>query len=150
VTRLHAAAGTLAFVTLVSFWVATLSSELLGAPSVLAAKSYVLVGMLWLVPALVTAGWTGSVLATGRKGPRVRAKMRRMPVVALNGLLVLLPSALCLRGMAADGVLGSSFVALQALELAAGALNLGLLGASLRDGLMLTGRLRRRAVERAP
>jgi hypothetical protein len=146
IVRLHAAAGATAVATIGAFWSSTLTSELLGSASaVLAVKSSVLIGMLWLVPALVTAGLTGRALAGARQGPRVRAKMARMPIIAANGLLVLLPSALFLRMRAAEGSFDAAFFAVQALELAAGAINLGLLGASLRDGLLLTGRIRRRA-----
>jgi hypothetical protein len=77
----------------------------------------------------------------------VDAKKKRMPLIAANGLLVLLPCALLLNHWAAAGSFGAAFYAVQALELAAGALNLTLMGLNMRDGLRLTGR--RRAATRA-
>jgi hypothetical protein len=78
--------------------------------------------------------------ATGRL---VDAKKRRMPFIAANGQLVLLPCALVLDRWAGAGSFDVRFYAVQALELAAGAANLTLMSPNLRDGLRLAGRLRR-------
>lgn len=66
-----------------------------------------------------------------------------MPFIAANGLLILVPSALFLASKASAGTTDASFYAVQAVELTAGAVNLVLLGLNLRDGLKMTGRLRR-------
>ena len=63
-----------------------------------------------------------------------------MPVIALNGLLVLLPSAFYLNAKAQAGEFDALFYGVQALELLAGAINLTLMGLNLRDGLRLAGR----------
>jgi hypothetical protein len=68
-----------------------------------------------------------------------RRKLRRMPFIAANGLLVLVPSALYLAAAARSGSFGTAFIAVQAIELAAGAVNITLLGLNLRDGLRLRG-----------
>ncbi|MGO9773237.1 MAG: hypothetical protein ACLPSW_27565, partial [Roseiarcus sp.] len=68
---------------------------------------------------------------------------KRMPFIAANGVLILIPSALFLASKASAGVFDTSFYAVQALELIAGATNLTLLGLNMRDGLRLKGRLRR-------
>ena len=65
-----------------------------------------------------------------------------MPFIAANGLLVLIPSALFLALKARTGQFDLSFYLVQALELAAGATNLTLLGLNMRDGLKMKGRLR--------
>jgi len=62
-----------------------------------------------------------------------------------NGLLVLIPSALFLASKAREGELDATFYSVKALELVAGAVNLTLLGRNMRDGFMMTGRLKRRA-----
>jgi len=72
------------------------------------------------------------------------AKKKRMPVIALNGLLILLPAAFYLQSKAAVGDFDAQFYLVQALELVAGALNLTLMGFNIRDGLTMTGRLGRR------
>ena len=66
-----------------------------------------------------------------------------MPVIAFNGLLILVPSAFFLAYKAGSGDFDTSFYAVQALELVAGAVNLSLIGLNIRDGLRLSGRLRR-------
>jgi hypothetical protein len=139
---LHAAAGGIGLATIVIFWLTTAASELLGGASEIAAvKTGILYGMVVLVPALATAGATGFRLGSGRNDPRVAAKRRRMPVIAVNGLAVLVPCAVFLWSRAAAGAFDKWFVAVQALELAAGALNITLLSLNLRDGLRLTRRL---------
>ncbi len=67
-----------------------------------------------------------------------------MPLIAANGLLILIPSALFLAHKAAAAEFDGAFYAVQALELTAGATNITLLGLNMRDGLKMKGRLRRR------
>ena len=85
----------------------------------------------------VFTGFSGFRLGGRWKHPVVTAKRRRMPVIALNGLLVLVPCAFVLRHFAIDGALGTTFYAVQALELCAGALNIALISLNFRDGLRL-------------
>jgi hypothetical protein len=96
---------------------------------------------LGLVPALMAVGATGFALVGKRCREGVAAKRRRMPFIAANGLLILVPSTLLLAFKAQSGESDGMFYAVQALALIAGAVNIGLLGLSLRDGLMLAGRL---------
>tara|TARA_B100000678_G_C18161957_1_gene483430 strand:- start:918 stop:1151 length:234 start_codon:yes stop_codon:yes gene_type:complete len=74
--------------------------------------------------------------------------MRRMPVIAANGLLVLIPAALFLSWKAGADEIDSAFYAVQALELLAGAVNFTLLALNMRDGLRMTGRLSKRPRKR--
>jgi hypothetical protein len=69
-----------------------------------------------------------------------------MPFIAANGLLILVPAAVFLALRAQAGLLDGVFYGVQAVELAAGAANLTLIGLNIRDGLRL-GRLRRGARE---
>ena len=68
----------------------------------------------------------------------------RLPLIATNGLLVLIPSALFLASKARAAESDSVFHRMQALELAAGAANISLLGLNMRVGLRMKGWLRRR------
>jgi hypothetical protein len=139
--RLHALAGTIGLVTIAVFWIGTVAAELAGDPAAIAAvKRGILWGLLLLVPAMAAVGASGVRLARGRSGPRLAAKRRRMPVIAANAL-ILVPCAVVLDARAAAGVFDSWFFGVQALELAAGAGNLALMGLNLRDGLRVTGRL---------
>ncbi len=142
--RIHALAGTLAFFTIAVFWISTAVSELFGSPSDIAAvKQSILWGLLILVPALIATGGTGTSLAYRRAGPKLDRKKRRMPVIAANGLMILVPSAFFLAYKAGLGEFDTWFYAVQALELGAGAINLTLMALNIRDGMLLSGRIRR-------
>lgn len=136
--KIHAAAGAVALLTVSCFWLATAISELSGqAGAIAAVKAGILAGMAVLVPALIVAGASGFSLATGWKTPAVQRKKRRMRIIAANGLAVLLPSAYLLAGWAEEGRFDATFFVVQALELAAGAVNIVLLSLNMRDGLAL-------------
>jgi hypothetical protein len=132
-----------------TFWLSTALTELFASHStVTSVKGAIPWGFLVLIPALMVAGGSGFALAKGR--PRVGlvgAKVKRMPLIAANGILILIPSALFLASKASAGEFDAAFYAVQALELAAGAANIVLLSLNMRDGLRMKGRLRRRTVK---
>ncbi len=141
---LHPVAGGVALAIIALFWRATLASEPFGGPgAVLAVKTAIPWGFVLLITALAAAGGTGSRLARTRRGPLIEARRRRMRLAALNGVFVLVPSALFLAARARAGVFDGAFHAVQAIELIAGAVNLAILGQNLRDGLRISGRLGR-------
>lgn len=134
----HAMAGSAALAIVSTFWLSTVLSELRGDPATIAlVKTAVLYGMGLLIPAMAIAGGSGFLLGRGWRSPSVARKALRMKMAAANGLVVLLPSAifLALRADARD--FDSAFVAVQALELLAGAANITLLSLNMRDGLRL-------------
>ncbi len=138
IRRIHPAAGLLALATILVFWTGTVTTELLGSPETIAAvKRAILWGLLLLVPALIAAGATGTLMARSRVAPLVLAKKQRMPLIALNGVLVLVPSAVTLDHLAAAASFGTTFVAVQAIELIAGIANITLLTLNARDGFRL-------------
>ena len=97
-----------------------------------------------LVPAMATVGATGFSFVRGRTLVGiVKKKAGRMPILAANGLLILIPSALFLASRARAGNLDTWFYVVQVVELVAGATNITLMGLSMRDGLKLKGRLRK-------
>ena len=65
-----------------------------------------------------------------------------MPIIAMNGFLIMIPSALFLNDKAANGEFDNWFYMVQTIELIVGAIQITLLGLSFRDGLKLSGRLR--------
>jgi len=143
--RLHPVAGAIAVLTIALFWLSTVVSELLGTPSmIVAVKTAIPWGFLFLVPTLALTAGTGLKRAGNRRGSLVSAKIRRMPWIAANGLVILVPSALFLAWKAQAGAFDATFYAIQALELIAGAGNLILLCLNMRDGLTMSGRLRSR------
>lgn len=137
-TRIHAAAGAIALVTVSAFWLSTVTVELLGdAAAITTVKNCVLAGMAVLIPAMIIAGASGFSLGKGWKSPVVARKKWRMRIIAANGLLVLVPSAFLLSSLAAAGRFDSLFTIVQTIELVAGATNIALLSLNMRDGLSL-------------
>lgn len=140
---LHPLAGAAALLSILSFWVSTAFAELFGGPAaVVAVKTTIPWGFLVLIPALAATGISGARLGAGWRGPVIAAKRRRMKIIAANGILILVPSAFYLAQKAGAGAFDTAFWAAQALELAAGAVNIVLLGLNMRDGMRL-GRGRR-------
>jgi hypothetical protein len=141
---IHPMAGVLAILTIATFWLSTAIAELFGSQAVVTTvKTAIPLGFVLLIPALAAAGGSGFVMAKGRRTKLIDAKLKRMPIIAANGIFVLIPSALFLASKARAGEFDISFDAVQALELAAGAANITLLALNMRDGLKMRGRFRR-------
>jgi hypothetical protein len=136
--RIHPVAGAMALAIIATFWTSTAVVELWGDVSAVAiVKRAILWGLLALVPAMTMAGATGARLAARRTGPIVARKKRRMPIIAMNGVFILIPCAFYLDSLAARSDFGSHFWTVQAIELMAGALNITLLSLNIRDGLQM-------------
>lgn len=142
--RAHIIAGILAPLCIATFFVSTVLVELLGSHEAVAQlKALIVFPGLWiLVPAMVAAGGSGMFLSKSRRGRLVDAKKKRMPFIAANGLLVLVPCAIVLNRWAAAGSFDTAFYVVQAVELLAGATNLTLMCLNVRDGLRMAGRLK--------
>lgn len=138
--RAHLAAGILAPLCLVTFFVSTVIVELFGSHADVAqVKALIVTPGLWImIPAIAAAGGSGMFLGKSRKGRLVDAKKRRMDFIAANGLLVLVPCAILLSRWSAAGAFDSTFYAVQVVELVAGAANFALMGFNMRDGLRLS------------
>ena len=108
----HRLAGTLALLLISSFWLATILTELSGREeAIFLAKRSILYAMALLIPSLMITAGSGIALAGKRAGRLVNAKKKRMPFIALNGLLILVPSAVFLWWKAGQGEFDLSFVA---------------------------------------
>ncbi|WP_424942253.1 hypothetical protein [Aliiroseovarius crassostreae] len=148
--KLHAAAGTIAFLCILTFWSSTLITELFaGHDTVTLVKRFVLYGLIVLIPAMATVGATGMALGKTRKGPIIAVKQKRMPVIALAGLGVLLPAAFFLDHKAHAGEFDALFYTVQGIELLAGGMNLTLMGLNIRDGRRMTAKRRQALARRA-
>jgi hypothetical protein len=136
--RVHVVASLVATATVATFLGLAIASEL--APGFTAtARTSILRGLFVLVPALMAIGITGLRLARNHRGRLVDDKLRRMKLVAINGVFILLPCAIWLAWRANGGHFDTAFGVVQLIELAAGAANLRLLLLNLRDGLRLSG-----------
>lgn len=139
---IHLVAGLLAALTIATFFLSSVAVELFGAHEAVATVKALIVmpGLFILVPAIAATGGSGFAIAKSRKGRLVDAKKRRMPFIAANGLLVLLPCAIVLDRWASAGAFDTTFYVVQGMELLAGAVNLTLMGMNIRDGIRLSGR----------
>jgi hypothetical protein len=142
--KIHPIAGSIAFLTILTFWLSTVASELFGSTeAIVQVKQAIPWGLLILVPALAITGASGFRIAGNSSDPKIMKKRRRMPLIAANGLVILVPAALYLATLASRHDFGGLFYGAQAIELVAGAVNLALMSLNIRDGLYLTRRLRR-------
>lgn len=141
-TRIHAIAGGIGFLMILLFWTSTLMTELFaGHETIAATKAMILRGMWILIPAMAIVGASGMAMGRKRTDSLAMAKKKRMPLIAANGILILVPCAFFLAGRAAAGQFDGLFYAVQGLELVAGAANLTMMGLNIRDGLKMTGKI---------
>jgi len=142
--RIHFIAGLLAALTIATFFLSSIVVELFGAHEAVAIVKALIVmpGLFILMPAIAATGGSGFAMAKSRKGRLIESKKRRMPFIAANGLLVLLPCAIFLDRWASAGAFDTTFYMVQGVELLAGAVNLTLMGMNIRDGMKMSGRFR--------
>jgi hypothetical protein len=118
---IHPVAGAIALLTIATFWLSTVFSELLGSEAlIVSVKTAIPWGFLLVIPALMMGGGSGFALSKGDRAGVIGAKLKRMPFIAANGLLVLIPAAFFLASKARAGELDTAFYAVQAIELLAG------------------------------
>ncbi len=143
-SKIHPIAAVVATLCIATFFTSTILVELFGSQEAIAtAKSLIVMpGLFILVPAIALTGATGFACAKTRKGRLIDSKKKRMPFIAANGILILLPAAIVLDQWASAGAFDYRFTILQAIELTAGAINLTLMSMNMRDGLRMAGKLR--------
>lgn len=144
---IHGFAGGFAILTIATFWTSSFVSEvfLTEAAVIEVKRSIVYYGLVPFVILMAMTGGTGNFLTKNRQNKIIQSKIRRMKVLALNGFLVMIPSALLLHHKASLGEFDRIFYSVQVLELAVGLLQLFLLSRNFREGLQLSGRLRAKA-----
>ncbi|MGY6269691.1 hypothetical protein ACXIUT_08370 [Achromobacter denitrificans] len=136
--RIHAFSAVLALLFVAAFWISTVVSGLfLSAAAVAQVKLAIAYALLGFVPVMMLTGASGFALGGKGRHPLLLAKRRRMSFIVANGLFVLAPAAVFLSMRAQAESFDSVFYSVQALELAAGAANLGLIGLNIRDGIRL-------------
>lgn len=146
--KVHAAAASLALLLIITFFSSSLISEIIGDNQLIATiKNAIFYGIWVLVPAMAITGATGAKLAGKVKKGLIGKKMKRMPIIALNGLLVLVPAAIYLRSLALAGDFGTTFYMIQGIELLAGAINITLMSMNFRDGMKVSKAKRKNSTE---
>ncbi|MBF0096135.1 MAG: hypothetical protein HQM04_07240 [Magnetococcales bacterium] len=136
--QLHRFSAYLAFLCVTVFWLSSITAELfLSTQAVVQVKHFIVSGLFLFIPAMAITAFTGMRMDRGGYLPRLEAKKARMPILAGNGLLVLLPCAIYLANKAMHGDLDRTFYSVQTLELLAGAIQWILLRRNLQDGRLL-------------
>ena len=144
ITIIHRVTATIAFLCIAAFFSTTIIVELFGTQEIVTQLKNLIVwpGLFILVPSIAITGVSGLLLAKSKNGRLTQQKKKRMPFIAANGLLVLIPCAVFLNHSASIGAFDTSFYIIQAIELIAGSINLMLMGMNILDGLKMTGRLK--------
>lgn len=143
--RIHATAGVIGFLMILIFWLSTIGSELFGSVETITfVKTGILKGMFILIPSMIVVGASGMKLGGKRKDALAQSKKKRMPFIAANGLVILLPAAVYLQTKAVAGTFDTMFYTIQGLELLAGTTNLVLMGMNIRDGRAMTAQRRKK------
>ncbi|WP_295893465.1 hypothetical protein [uncultured Vibrio sp.] len=138
---IHRVAAMMAFFMILVFFSSTLLVEIAGSKqSILEVKRAISYAIFLLIPTMAIVGITGSKMAGSSQHPTLVAKKKRTPIIALNGLLILTPSAFYLYHLAEQDQFNNIFYAVQALELIAGLVNLSLMGLNIRDGIAMSKR----------
>jgi len=139
--KFHAAFGAAALLIIATFWAATVTTIVIGDKYLIVmAKTGIAWGLWALIPMLILTGLSGNRLGQNLRGPLIGAKQKRMKIIAFNGIIFLVPSALILLPLAMQGQGGLLYWGIQTVELLAGAANITLLSFNMRDGLRLSRR----------
>ncbi len=135
---IHSIAAMLAFSLILVFFTSTLAVELFGdKQAILQVKTYIMYGVILLAIAMATTGATGIKMAPrANKGP-IGNKKKRMPFIAANGILILIPCAVYLHHLASNNLYDNQFYLIQGVELITGACNLILMSLNIRDAKQL-------------
>ena len=137
-SRVHGLSGIVALLTVLCFWSATVLSELFMSHEAVAfVKRSILYGLVILIPSIAFTGASGAALGRKRGGRILELKKKRMKMLAITGLLIMLPLAVFLHWKSAVNEFDALFYAIQALELAGGIVQFTLLAKNFRAGLNL-------------
>ncbi|MDO6965410.1 hypothetical protein [Rhizobium alvei] len=143
---IHASAGSIALALVSLFMLSTVASELLlDHAAILLVKTTIIYTMPLLIVTMAVTGGSGASLYKGRTGGITEAKKSRMKLIAINGVCVMVPSALVLYYWATLEKYDSGFYLLQVIELIGGMTQFTLLGLNFRDGRKMTARRRQLA-----
>ena len=137
----HAIAAIAALLMILIFWTSTIFVEISGTSrAIYIVKHSILMSMIIFIPFIIFTGLTGNILARNRAGKIIQRKKKRMAIVAVNGIIILLPSAIYLNYAASLEKFTHFFYGIQSFELLFGFINMSLLVLNIRDGLRLRKR----------
>lgn len=139
---IHKAGFALFFLTILTFFLSTVVSLIFCsiAAKVMVKQLIVFPGLPILILSAATTGITGRFLAMNRGGRIIENKLKRMKLIAFNGLFVLIPCAFYLKTAAMRSDFGSLYNTIQAAELLFGTFNIALILKNIRVGAALAGK----------
>lgn len=147
--KVHALAAILVMLFLASFWSSTVITEIFLTHAVVAqVKHAIAYGLVGFLPLMALTAGTGFSMGGRGKHALLVDKRKRMPFIALNGLLILVPSAIFLALRSGNGMFDGWFYGVQFVELVAGVVNMILIGRNIRDGLQLSRRRKQAEMSR--
>lgn len=136
----HITATVIAVITIGSFFSFSLIAEIIGENLFI---KQVKTGILYSLPILLIVmpvlGISGKKLAGNSTNPMILKKMKRMKIIAINGL-VLISLAIYLYYHAIYKTIDTTFLFIQLAELLIGALNLAMITMNIKTGLKLSER----------
>ncbi|WP_440054281.1 hypothetical protein ACSLBF_15625 [Pseudoalteromonas sp. T1lg65] len=137
---IHKGAATVALITILCFISGTVYAEIIGnEPLIAEVKSWIVYpGLLLFLPCMLLTVGSGVTMAKGSDNQYVSAKAKRMPLIGVNGIFILLPSAIYLNYLAQAGNFGWSFIVIQSVEVIFGTINVVLILLNMRDGFRVS------------
>lgn len=137
---IHKLGAVVATLCITIFFTSTIISELFfDLETVTKVKNLIVMpGLFILIPAIAITGATGFAMAKKTSTGIIGQKKKRMPFIAANGVLILVPSAIFLNLWAQEGHFDTTFYVVQVIEIIAGATNIFLMTLNIRDGRKLT------------
>ena len=141
---IHAGASGLALLTILTFFTSTVITEIFGSVEQIAAlKEMIFFALPLMLIAMPLLGLSGKWLAGKSQAPLVLRKFKRMKLISLNGFLLIMLAA-SLYFTSRDLRLDNTFYLLQGAELLLGGVNISLMILSIWDGMLLSGKLKKR------
>lgn len=120
------------------FFLATIISEIFGSYNniIIVKKLILFPGLFILIPIIIITGISGAIMTKSKKGV-IAKKKKRMIFIALNGIFILVPSAITLNYLASNIIFSQSFYMIQIVELLAGLANIILMSLNIKDGVKI-------------
>ncbi len=140
---LHQTAATIAFATIASFLLSTLTAEFIGDHELIAVvKKAIVYGLSILIICIPLTVISGKRLAAFYPNNLyVKAKTKRMKWIGINAVIFLIPLAITLNYFAQNNQLDMSFYSLQALEIVCGLINIFLFIKMFADGRQIDSKV---------
>jgi hypothetical protein len=139
---IHKASGVSALLLISTFFLSSVYAELNGELNViLTIKTFIVFTMPLMLVLMPTCAITGKKIAGKSKSPIVKSKNSRVKFIAFNGI-VLIILAIILYNKVVDGRIDQTFLILQFVEFAFGFANIIMLGLMIKDGRILTGKIK--------